>query len=121
VHGDDGDVRIDSVERGARRVDLDRADVLGAVQDLALQVGEVDLVGVGQRQAADAGGGEVKRGGAAEAARADDERVGGAQLLLPLYPDLGKEDVPAVAEKLLVVNSSWSAPRPGTATSPARP
>ena len=27
----------------------------------------------------------------------------GPQLLLPLDPDFGKEDVPAVAEKLLVV------------------
>jgi len=49
--------------------DLHRADRIGAVQDLALQVGELDLVGVGDRQPADAGGGEIEGGGAAEAAR----------------------------------------------------
>jgi hypothetical protein len=55
------------------------------VEDLALQVGEVDLVGVGEGEAADARGGEVKGGGAAQAAGADDERASRAQLLLPLY------------------------------------
>jgi hypothetical protein len=71
-----------------------------------LQVGEVDLVGIGEGQAADAGGGEVERGRTTQTARADDQRLGGAQLLLPLDPDFREEDVAAVAEKLLVVNSS---------------
>jgi hypothetical protein len=66
------------LQRRASRVDFDRADGLGAIQDLALQVGEVDLVAVGQRELADAGGGEVEGGGAAEAAGADDQRVGGS-------------------------------------------
>jgi hypothetical protein len=91
------------LQRAARGVDLHCADGIGAIQDLALQVGEVDLVAVGQRELADAGGGEVEGGGAAEAAGADDQRVGGSQLLLPLDPDFGKEDVTAVAEELLVV------------------
>jgi len=80
-----------------------RADRFGAIEDLALQVGEVDLVRIGERQAADAGGGEVERGGAAEPARADQERARRAQLLLALDPDFREEDVAAVAEKLLVV------------------
>jgi hypothetical protein len=50
-----------------------RADRLGAVEDLALQVRQVDLVRVGERQLADAGGGEVERGRATEAARADNQ------------------------------------------------
>src|ERR1041384_5843341 len=47
---------IPRAPRGARLLCADR---FGAVQDLALQVGEIDLVGVGERQAADAGRGEV--------------------------------------------------------------
>jgi hypothetical protein len=103
VDGDDGDVGVDRVQSGARGVDLHGADRFNAVKDLPLQVGEVDLVGIGDGEAADAGGSEVQGGGAAEAAGADDQDVGGAQLLLALDPDLGKEDVPAVAEKLVVV------------------
>jgi hypothetical protein len=99
----DGHVGIHFLERPARRLDLRRADRPGAVQDLALQVGQVDLVAVGERQPADAGSGEVERRRAAEAARADDQRRGGAQPLLPLDAELGEEDVAAVAEKLLVV------------------
>ena len=72
--------------------------------DLALQVTEVDLVGIGDGEAAEAGGREVERRGTAEAARADQERVRGTQLLLPLDPDFREEDVAAVAEKLLVVD-----------------
>jgi hypothetical protein len=103
VDRDDGDIRIHGVQCGARGFDLDRADRLGAVKDLALEVGEVDLVGVGDGEVADAGGGEVEGRGAAEAARADNQRARRPQPLLTLDPDLGKEDVAAVAEKLLVV------------------
>jgi len=40
---------------------------------LPLQVGQIYLVGIRDDQPADAGGGEVERRGAAEAARADDQ------------------------------------------------
>ena len=85
------------------RVDLRHADRIRPVEDLPLQVGEVDLVGICEGQPADAAGGEVERRRAAEAARADDERMGRAQPLLPFDADLVEQDVAAVAEKLLVV------------------
>ena len=100
---DDLDFRIDGVESGARGFDFAHPDRLGAVEDLALQVGEVDLVGVGQRQPPDPCGGEVERGRAAEAAGADDQRARRPQPFLPLDTDLGEQDVPAIAEELLVV------------------
>ena len=68
-----------------------------------MQVGELDLVGVGDGQPADAGGGEIEAGGATEAAGADDQRMRRSQPLLAFDPDFGKKDVAAVAEELLVV------------------
>jgi hypothetical protein len=68
-----------------------------------LQIGEVDAVWIGECQLAEATCREVERCRAAEAAGADDQRGCPAQPLLPLDPDLGKEDVAAVAEELLVV------------------
>src|SRR5205807_5528592 len=100
---DNFNFRIDGVERRACRFDFAHADRVGAIQDLALQVGEIDLVGVGERQPADARGGEIERRRAAEAAGADDERGCRAQPFLPLDADLGEQDVPAVAEELPVV------------------
>jgi hypothetical protein len=115
------------VQRLARFVDFRRADRARAVEDLALQVGEVDLVGIGKGQLADATCCEVQGRGAAQAAGADDQRGSPAQPLLALDPDFGKEDVAAVAEELLVVQF-FSSParlrassrRPSAAASPAR-
>jgi hypothetical protein len=100
---DDFNFRVDGVESRARRFDFPRADRVGAIEDLPLQVGEIDLVGVGQRQPADARRGEIEGRRAAEAAGADDQRGCRAQPFLPLDADLGEQDVPAVAEELLVV------------------
>jgi len=118
---------IESVQRLARLVYFRRADRACAVQDLALQVCEVDLVRIGDDQPAQTARREVQGRRAAEAAGADDQRGCPAQPLLPLDPDLGKEDVAAVAEKLLVVQFSLREParawsrRPSAAASPARP
>ena len=95
--------RIESGERFLRLVHFLRADRLGAIEDLPLEVGEVDLVRIGDGQLAEAAGRQVERGRAAEPACADDQRVCRAQPLLPFDPDLGKKDVAAVAEELLVV------------------
>jgi hypothetical protein len=94
------------VERLARFVYFRRTDRARAVQDLALQIGEVDAVWIGERQLAEAACREVERCRAAEAAGAYDQRARRPQPLLPLDPDLGKEDVAAVAEELLVVQFS---------------
>jgi hypothetical protein len=73
------------------------------VRDLPLQVGEIDVVMIAQRQAADARSGEVQRDRRAQPARADDQCMRREQPLLPLDADLGEQDVSAVAQQLLVV------------------
>ncbi len=96
-------VRIQSGKGAARRFHFGRADGIGAIQDLALQVSEVDLIRIGDGQLADAARGEVERCRATKAAGADDQRVRRAQPLLPFDPYFIEQDVAAVAEELLVV------------------
>jgi hypothetical protein len=76
VQRNDGHVGVDRIQRGTGCLDFYRADRFGAVEDLALEVGEVDLVGVGESEAPDASGGEIEGGGAAKAARANDQSMG---------------------------------------------
>ena len=58
---DDVDVGVQRDDRLLRRVDLAVADAVEVVEDLALQVGGVDLVHVDDADRADSGGGEVQR------------------------------------------------------------
>ena len=100
---DDLHIGIQRGERGARSFDFLRADGIGAVKNLPLQVSEIYFVRIGKRDFPDAACGEVEGGGAAEAAGADDQRVRCAQPLLALDADFLEQDVAAVAEELLVV------------------
>ena len=63
------------------------------MRDLALQVGEVDLVVIGQRDAPDAGAAEVQRHRRAKPAGTDDQRVRRQQALLPFDADFLEQDV----------------------------
>jgi hypothetical protein len=96
-------IRIQCGQSGLRCFHFGRADRIGAVENLPLQVGEVDLVGVGEGEFADAAGGEVERRRASQATGADDQRMRRAQPLLALDPYFIEQDVAAVAEELLVV------------------
>ncbi|MNC87209.1 hypothetical protein D3C83_29140 [compost metagenome] len=61
--GERGDLHfgIDRGKRGARGVDLLFPDGIGAMHDLALEIGEIDGVAVAERNAAHAGGSEIER------------------------------------------------------------
>ena len=65
-----------------------------------MQVGEVDVVGIADRERANAGGREELRRGRAKAAHADDQRVRRGEPLLRVRAELGQQDVPAVAEQV---------------------
>jgi hypothetical protein len=75
--------------------------LVSAIDSLALQVGLVDLVELRDPERADAGRGQVEQGRAAEAAGADDEHLGVLQPLLAAHPDVGDDQVPAVAADLV--------------------
>ena len=78
------------------------ADAVGRVDDLALEVGEVDLVVVDDAERADAGRREVERGRRAEPAGAQQQHLRLEQLGLALEADLRDEDVARVALALLL-------------------
>ena len=62
---------------------------VGRVDDLALQVGEVDVVVVDDAERADAGRGEVQRGRRAQAAGAEQEHLAVEQRAWPSAPISG--------------------------------
>lgn len=96
---DDADQRIRLAQARGGGGDLGLAEGGVVVEELALEIVRFDAVEVGDAERADAGGGEVKRGGAAESARADDEHARGGELLLSSEADLGKQQVPTVARE----------------------
>ena len=98
------DVGVERLDRQPRRLGLRRADPLGVVDHLALQVGGVDDVVVDHADRADPGGGEVERGRRAEAAGADQQHLRVQHLQLALDADLGQQRVARVADPLLGVN-----------------
>src|SRR3989338_3246836 len=75
------------------------------MNDLALQIAEIHRVVVAQGQPSDTAGGEIQRGRRTEPAQTDDEHFCIEQALLPLNADLRQQDVPAIAQQLLVVHA----------------
>ena len=65
--------------------------------DLALQVGQLDVVVVDDADGADAGGGEIQRQRRAEPAGADDQHARGLQLRLAGAAHVLQQDVARVA------------------------
>ena len=98
---DNLDVGIDFGNAVARRLDLGAAYVADAVQHLALEVGGIDLVEVDDAELPDAGRGQVDGGRAAQPAGADHEHLAVEQLDLPLFAELAKNGVAAVANELV--------------------
>jgi hypothetical protein len=105
VQGDDAYLGIDRAGAARDRLRLRAAEGGDVVGDLALQVGEIDGVGVDDRQRADAGAGEVERRRRAEAAGADHERLRAEQALLALDADAVEEDVARIAQELRVAQA----------------
>jgi hypothetical protein len=72
------------------------------VHDLALQVGEIDVVVIAQGDVPHTAGGEVQSDRRAEPAGADHQRMRGEELLLAPLTQLREQDMAAVAQQLLV-------------------
>src|SRR5689334_6411037 len=91
---------IDMREGPACALDLGGADALGHMDDLALEVGEIDLVIIDDAERADARCSEIKQERRAEAAGADHQHPRLQQLLLAFFADLVQHQMPGVALEL---------------------
>lgn len=80
------------------------ADVGFSKRDLALKVGLVDGIGIGNRQAADAGGGKIRQGRRTQPAATDNKHMGGQKFFLAFDTDFVKQDMAAEPQKLLIVH-----------------
>src|SRR6266849_5673834 len=89
-------MRIEPLDRVGGAFRLGAADIRRAVQHLALQIGEADMIVVDHRQLADPGGGEIEKRRRADAAGADDEDARGLQLLLAGAAHFAQHDVAGV-------------------------
>src|SRR5690606_16343404 len=110
--GGDTGFRVVRRQRVAPRFGLGPAHAGIDVQDLALQVAEFDGVVVGQGDIAHAGGGQVQRGGRPQAARADDQDLAGQEFFLALDTQLVEQDMPRIAQQLLVVHLALAGSTP---------
>src|SRR5712664_322601 len=86
----------------ARGNELRPADVLRAVQDLSLEISDIDVVEVHEAERADPRGGEIERRRRPEPARADQQDACGLEFLLSVNPDIGEDEMAAVAEQLVL-------------------
>src|SRR5690242_8835938 len=100
--GLDVDVRIHVANTLSRRLELGTADVFRAMQHLPLQVRNVDDIEIDEAERADACRGEIERERGAKRAGADEQDASRFELALPVDADVRKDEVPAVAQHLLI-------------------
>src|SRR5438874_921575 len=93
-------MRIDVLQRVNGGLQLWPSHVIGIVDDLALQIGEVNDVEVDDSQRSYSRGGQVHSQRRTQPSSADTEHARGLELLLAIQRDLRHYDVPAVAEQL---------------------
>jgi len=84
------------------------------VQDLALEIGEIDGIGIDQRDLADTRRSQIHRSRRPEPTRTDDDGVCIEKALLRFNADFVDEDVPGIAEKLIVVHRALKWATTGT-------
>lgn len=94
---------VDAFQAACQGFGFRLADIALVKCDLALQVVQLDRVGIGYGQRAAARGGEIGQGGGAQSAAADDQNMRGGKLLLPFDADFVQEDVAAVPQQECVV------------------
>src|SRR6516164_11377669 len=93
---------IDRSQGFSRALDLERANALGRMDDLALQIGQVDPIGIGDPDRPDTRRCEIEQHRRAETAGPDDEDARLEQAQLTLLADLVEDQVARVTLKLLL-------------------
>ena len=96
------EVRVDRSKPLQGGVNLALTDAGRVVQNLALQVGHIDAVEIGQMQLAHSRGGQVQRHRRAQPAKPDDERTAVFERQLALDIDLLQQNLSAVAQQFQI-------------------
>ncbi len=97
-------LRIDAQHGLLSRLRLGFADPLGAMHDLALQVGQVNGIVIGQRDLAYSGRRQIQCDRRTEPAGADNQRMRRQQPLLALDADLVQHNMARISQQLIVVH-----------------
>ncbi len=84
------------------RIELLAAHVLGSVNHLALEVGEIDHVEIHQADSPHARGRQIQAQRRAQASGADQQHFGVLQLQLPFHADFGHDQVARVAQDFVL-------------------
>src|SRR4029077_113372 len=87
---------------GRRRIELFSPYIRRKVYNLPLQVSKIDHIEVDQADPADAGGCQVKSQRRPETASPDQQHLRLFELELTLHPHFGDDEVPAVAQDLVL-------------------
>ena len=103
-HGGNVCLAIDLFQTALHDQSLVFTDVGFGKRDLALKIGLVDGIGIGNRQAADAGGGKIRQGRRTQPAATDNEHMGGQEFFLAFDTDFVKQDMAAEPQELLIVH-----------------
>jgi hypothetical protein len=74
------------------------------MQNLALQVSEIHFIPIGQHQGAHTSGGKITRSRRTQTACTHDQHARLVDGLLPFNADLRQQNMPAVAQQLLVIH-----------------
>lgn len=93
----EGDGGVEIAEAAEDGVDAGLAEVVGGLEELAVEVGGFEGAAVGEDEAADTGGGEFESDETTEAADAGDEDGGGFKFALAVFADTGDPHLPLVA------------------------
>src|SRR4030095_8055 len=92
--------RVDRAERLARGCGFSVPNVIGIVQELTLQVGEVDRIVVRDAEPPHACCGQIQRRRGSESTGTDDQDACALQSALTVLTDFIESDVPTVSDKL---------------------
>ena len=96
---------IDFAESFGGRNRLRQAQSIEAVDDLAVQVRDLDLVRVGDADEPDARGGQIKPDGGTESTSTEEQDLGLAEAELTGFPDPGQTNLPGVQSPLMIAQA----------------
>ena len=90
-------IRVDGLDFLLRALYLQHAHILGEMDDLTLEIGEVHHVGVHDADASDASSSEIERDGRPQSAGPHHKNAGIHDFLLTLHADISQQDVSGIA------------------------